>query len=416
MSAREGFLEKGFRFGRVRGQPAGDRHAGRGRAQRLETLPRRSVDQVAPVEVDEIEEKRRERNLGTKALHVELAAEAPHGLLEGQRPLVGTKRDDFPVQDHLARGQRQDPLHDFGHRHGDVVQEARVDAHVASRFVDLDPRAVDLVFQRRFAETLERFLEVLPRLREHRLKRPEEPETEPRETRAPFRERGARHPAGVSGHHHGAPDFRDGDLGGLGQRLLHEAGQRSLAQLAQHEADQKIRLLPGRALKERSEEAGTLRGRARSRDGRDLAQGLVHVQNREGRGRCIRHADRFANPGAPQAQARLARTSGEKGHSRFHLLRLEPAQQSGEQRRLLRARAGRRDPPRRRGNLRELHDPPRSAAGISISMARPPEELVRAVALPPCRSTISRTIARPRPEPPSRPSSFPALEEGTEPR
>ena len=80
------------------------------------------------VEVQAVEEVDRERQLGAHARDVELAAEAAHRHLERLRRAAGGERDRLAVEDQLARRQRLQRLDDLGHRRGDVVQAARVDA------------------------------------------------------------------------------------------------------------------------------------------------------------------------------------------------------------------------------------------------------------------------------------------------
>jgi len=65
-------------------------------------------------------------------------------------------------------------LDDLRNRRCDVVQPPGEDPHLAAGLVDLDARPVQLELERRIAHPAESLVQVLGRLREHRLHRTEQ--------------------------------------------------------------------------------------------------------------------------------------------------------------------------------------------------------------------------------------------------
>src|SRR5207247_815406 len=74
-----------------------------------------------------VEEAGTERHLAAHLVDVELAAEPPHGVLEGLRPAVGAERDRLPVEDGLVGGEAADALDRLGPRGGERLAVATVD-------------------------------------------------------------------------------------------------------------------------------------------------------------------------------------------------------------------------------------------------------------------------------------------------
>jgi len=58
--------------------------------------------------VKEVEEVRREGELAAPSFHVELASEAAHGALAGERPAAGVHRDRLAVEDEDVSATRSD--------------------------------------------------------------------------------------------------------------------------------------------------------------------------------------------------------------------------------------------------------------------------------------------------------------------
>ncbi len=87
------------------------------------------------------------------------------------RPTVLLQRQDFAVQDDRLNRQRVRHLDQLGHTGGDVVETAREDPHILAQHMDLDAGAVELPFDRRRGDPLQRFGDARRRLSQHRLHR-----------------------------------------------------------------------------------------------------------------------------------------------------------------------------------------------------------------------------------------------------
>src|SRR5439155_614656 len=112
----------------------------------------RLFDEGIAVQKQNIKEKRRDRQLLAQSFDVKLAPKSPHRRLKWLRRAVPAKREHFAVEDYRARGNRaarRDHLWN-GARH--VTQISRVDANLVARFVHLDPRSIQLVFERGLTE------------------------------------------------------------------------------------------------------------------------------------------------------------------------------------------------------------------------------------------------------------------------
>ncbi len=246
-----------------RNRPAAPRSAERSRATRNEAGTTRlnasqrsaagSASKLAPSSHSRSNANEGQRQLGTKRGDLEPASEATHRRLKRVRTAVAAKRDRLAVEDQLPSGERPRRFDDLGHGGGDLVALARVDGDVVARLVDLHAGAVDLPFERGFAELFERGVEVRGRLREHRLERTEELHGERSEGGGPAPGRCARHLAEVSAHHRGTPHVVAvyPERGGEGVR--DESLERSLAELADRDPQQELLLFAGSASEERTE-------------------------------------------------------------------------------------------------------------------------------------------------------------------
>ena len=197
------------RCGVARHQPRHHQRRRQAGCERVEARVRRRIDQRLVVAPQAVEEKRGERQFGAQLRHVELAAEAAHRFLKRLGAPPGASAIASPsrtsARDGSARPLRRSPA-----RRGDVVEVARVHAHVVSRLVHLHARAVELPFERRSAERAERVVEVARRLREHGLHRPVQLDREARQPRRAFGQRRACDRAKVAREHRGAAHVADG--------------------------------------------------------------------------------------------------------------------------------------------------------------------------------------------------------------
>ena len=95
------------------------------------------------------------------------------------RSAVGSKGDHFAVEDRFACGELSDRRHDFRHRRRDVAQVTCEHADVIAALVHLNARAVQLPLERHVtAKLIECLVHVIGRLRQHRLDRLKELDTE----------------------------------------------------------------------------------------------------------------------------------------------------------------------------------------------------------------------------------------------
>ena len=110
----------------------------------------------------------------------------------------------------------------------------------------LNTGAVHLVFEGRFAEFIERFVDVAGGLREHRLDGPKQLDAVLVEAFAPAFQNGARNRRDVAGHHRGTPHFRERNARRFADTFGHETFQRTLPEFTYEERCQKALLLLGR--------------------------------------------------------------------------------------------------------------------------------------------------------------------------
>ena len=117
--------------------------------QRGQSPASRLVHQGGAVQVQQVEEECGEGDLASRPLDVEALAETTHRCLKWMGSTILPKRDHLAVEDELTGGQGTNQLHHLGHRGCHLVEPAGVDRHLVAALVDLDPRAVQLVLQRR---------------------------------------------------------------------------------------------------------------------------------------------------------------------------------------------------------------------------------------------------------------------------
>jgi hypothetical protein len=222
-----------------------------------------------------------------------------------------------------SRGSRR-PFHQLRDARGHVAQLAREDAHLVARLVELDARAVELVFEDGFAQALERFRRVLRRAGEHGRDRRQQAQREAREAARALLEGGPGHVAQVGREHGGLADVGGRKAGRPCDRLLHEAVQRALPDLTQHQCGQEAALVFARALEQAAQGPGPpLRGAGPALAGQGLER-AVHVHKGQRLVPRRRRAFEGGVDGAP-AQADAA-------------LRERPREVQGEELRLASAR------------------------------------------------------------------------------
>jgi hypothetical protein len=215
------------------------RHHG---VERGHALAARPVDQHLAVGVQRVEKLPGQGQLGLQAGHVALAAEALHRGLEGQGAAVGSQRDGLAVEDQAAGRQRAYCGHQLGHCGRDVVELPGVDAHLVVILVRLHARAVELALERGLAQASEYLADARGRPGQHGQHRAKQGQLERGQPAASrvlaLAQDSAGHGREITGQHVRAPDLVDRQARGFGHGLDHEALERALAQLAQHQAAQ----------------------------------------------------------------------------------------------------------------------------------------------------------------------------------
>jgi len=215
-------------------------------AERRKAALLRLVEQRLTVDIQEVEEEGSERQVAPQTLDVQPAAEPAHRRLKRKRRTVRSERDRLAVQDQLPRGEGARPLDQLGHGHRHVLQAAGVDLHFVVPLVELHPGAVELELERGPAEPRHCVGRVLRRLSEHRKHGTEQANAEARQPRRTFHKRHAGHARQVPRRHGGAPHRLARHARGLCHGLEHQPLERSLAQLADHEAREKALLVARR--------------------------------------------------------------------------------------------------------------------------------------------------------------------------
>ena len=256
---------------------------GDARQERGAALGERQVEEVLPVDVEAVEEHRRQRHLRAERIDVELAAEPAHRHLEGCGRPSGSSAIASPSRTIGLDREREDGRDDLGHAVGDVREVAGVRPDLCAEPVHLDPCPVELPLHDGRADALDRLPRALRRLREHRLQGPEHLEPEPCEPGAAVGERRGGDRAEVAGEHERAPHLGRRDIGCAGDSVRDDALERSLPELALEERAEEALLTLRRAGEEPGERAPAGRLRARARRGADRPERGVDLEELERR-------------------------------------------------------------------------------------------------------------------------------------
>jgi hypothetical protein len=110
--------------------------------------------------------------------------------------------------------------------------------------VNLDPRAIELVLERRLTERRQRSADIGRGVREHRLDRLKRLQHEASERPIAAAERDARHRREAAGEHGSAANLGSCDAGCARHRFNQDAFERALPKLAEEETDEEV-MLPG---------------------------------------------------------------------------------------------------------------------------------------------------------------------------
>ena len=211
-----------------------------------------------------------------------LRPESAHRHLKRLRSSVVTERDRLSVEHDCRDVQRAKRSDDLRHPLGDVGEVAGEHTHVVVDTVGLDTRAVELPFDVRSTQLLERADHVLGSLCQHRRDRPQRRQPEASQTLDALAHGDRRDRRHVAGEHRRTPHGRRRNVGGLRDRLDHHALERSLTKLSEEEPDEEALLGLGRAREQRLELASPSCLRARAGDALEARDRRIDLEQLQG--------------------------------------------------------------------------------------------------------------------------------------
>ena len=269
--------------------------------QGFQALRAVDVEQVAPVEVEEVEEVGADLDAG-------VLGSARGGLLEGARPPRLVEGEGLAVEHERLGGKRPGERDDLGQPVGDVVEAAGGDDDLVAGAVDLDPDAVELGVDRD-RPTVGRDLgegggHVSGARGQHRQHGSTDLEADRGQRRLALEGR-HRDGDGRAREHRGAAYGPERDACRGGECLLDEGVEGALPDLAGHEPPQPPLLLGGRAAEEVGHRLGARLLGAGARQPGELVEGVVDLAHLEGgrlRGGRQGLEAPPAQPGAPLEQ------------------------------------------------------------------------------------------------------------------
>ncbi len=193
------------------------------------------------------------------------------------RTSIRAQRDRLAVEDQRLRARAAHRGDDFRHARRDVVQVARIDAHLVRGLVHLDARAIELPLDQRSAERGKRSLHVLGRLGKHRQHRLHHAHRELRERRGAAAERscGDRRDGAGEGDRTAHLSRRQLRCGGDG--FHHDSFERTLAQLTDDQPHQKILLVCRGSLEQLAQERSAPLGGAFTLHALELLESRVDI-------------------------------------------------------------------------------------------------------------------------------------------
>src|SRR5256884_1018289 len=243
----------------------------------LEARRIRLVHEGFAVEIQDIKEEGHERQLTLQSFDVELATEATHRCLEWQRSVVSCQCDRLAIQDDFLHLKLSSRIYYLRNSHCYVVHQTRKHLHVVALLVNLNPRAVEFVFERRGTGTLERLRHVIGGLRQHRLDGPKKGHPELCKAMGASLRPGTQ----ISGKPRCSTYIRRGALQRLCDGLDHDQFERALAQLTRQQAKEKVLRLFCCSPKELAQQLCLCRRRAFARRIGDEVERVIHVLDGE---------------------------------------------------------------------------------------------------------------------------------------
>ena len=241
------------------------------------------VHQRGAIQVERVEEERRNRQRCRQRASIELPPEAPHRDLERLRPAVGPQDDGFAVEQDVACRHRAHDLDHFRHRDGHIPEVARIHANLVADLVRLDAGAVELVLERGFAQIGQRGANVGGRVGEHRLDRLERLQDESLQGRLALAEGGAGDRCDRAGEHRRPAYLRRGQAGRPRDRVNQNAFERPLPDFAEQQSRDEILLVARRPPEQIAQQLGAGTSRAGPGGRAQPIENAVHVRHIQGR-------------------------------------------------------------------------------------------------------------------------------------
>ena len=160
-------IEDPLSLTRIRGEDGGDLQVRRDRLKPARTDLQRRVEQGLAVEVQQVEEERHD------PLRRCVAVDLRHRVLKRRGTAVGHPQR-FAIEYRLPYRQSSHRRHDPRQRVGDVVEVARVNAHLITTAMDLDADPIELPLDGRQPKASHRLRHIASRRGEHRQDWPED--------------------------------------------------------------------------------------------------------------------------------------------------------------------------------------------------------------------------------------------------
>ena len=313
-------------------EDAGDRMRRCDRLEPCGAFVQRGVEEVLAVDVQDVEQERDD------PLRRRPAVDLGHRELKRRGP-AGIHPQRLAVEHRLADREPAHRRDDARQRVGDLVEVARVDAHLLAPAMDLDADPVQLELHRRKLHSVQGLGDRRPGRREHGEDGAEDLKADRSQPLLAVGHGDPGHLGQIAREHERAPGDRARHGGGLGHRVGHQSRQRALTQASGEQADEEGGLGLGGPAQQRLQELAPPRCRPAACRRLDLGDRAVDVLDAERRSDRRRPADgadrRVADP-----DASLARDPGQDPDDHRNLFGLEPSQQVGQDGHLGRARAG----------------------------------------------------------------------------
>ncbi len=175
---------------------------------------------------------------------------------------VGPQRNRLAVQNQGRRRECTRRIDDLRHRNSDIAQAARVDPDLVARFVQLDAGTIQLVFEIRRTDFVDRGVDVAGRPGQHRLHRSEQRDVHGTQRRFAVDQRRHRHRRQRPRYHRRPSHPLDRNRRRAGNRVEEHAFHGALAQFPVQQPHEEILFDRGGRGEQAAQHAHALRGGA----------------------------------------------------------------------------------------------------------------------------------------------------------